>query len=113
MSAKAKAAVAEARKHIGEPYVYGGAAPGGFDCSGLVQYCYKKAGVSLPRTTGDLIKCGTSVSQANLKIGDLVFPSKGHVGLYSGNGKFIHAPHTGDHVKEANVYAFVAGRRVA
>ena len=113
MSAKAQAAVAEARRHLGTPYVYGGAAPGGFDCSGLVQYCYGKVGVSLPRTTGGQINAGTSVSQANLKVGDLVFPSSGHVGLYTGNGKFIHAPKTGDVVKEANVYAFYAGRRVA
>ena len=113
MSQKAKDAVAEAKKHLGTKYVWGGAAPGGFDCSGLVQYCYKKAGVSLPRTTGDLIKCGTSVSQANLKIGDLVFPNPGHVGLYIGSGKMIHAPKNGDPIKISNVYAFYTARRVA
>ena len=113
MSVTAQAAVNEARKHLGTPYVYGGAAPGGFDCSGLVQYCYKVAGVTLPRTTSEQINAGTSVSQASLQVGDLVFPSSGHVGLYTGNGKFIHAPKTGDVVKEANVYAFYAGRRVA
>ena len=113
MSFTAQAAVNEARKHLGTPYVYGGAAPGGFDCSGLVQYCYKVAGVTLPRTTSEQINAGTSVSQASLQVGDLVFPSSGHVGLYTGNGKFIHAPKTGDVVKEANVYAFYAGRRVA
>ena len=113
MSVTAQAAVNEARKHLGTPYVYGGAAPGGFDCSGLVQYCYKVAGVTLPRTTSEQINTGTSVSQASLQVGDLVFPSSGHVGLYTGNGKFIHAPKTGDVVKEANVYAFYAGRRVA
>ena len=113
MSVTAQAAVNEARKHLGTPYVYGGAAPGGFDCSGLVQYCYKQVGVTLPRTTSEQINAGTSVSQASLQVGDLVFPSSGHVGLYTGNGKFIHAPKTGDVVKEANVYAFYAGRRVA
>ena len=113
MSTTAQRAVAEARKYIGTPYVYGGSSPSGFDCSGLVQYCYKQVGVSLPRTTSEQINAGSSVTQANLKVGDLVFPSSGHVGLYSGNGKFIHAPHTGDVVKEANVYAFYAGRRVA
>ena len=113
MSAKAKAAVAEARKHLGEPYVYGGAAPGGFDCSGLVQYCYKTVGINLPRTTSEQINFGKSISQANLKTGDLVFPSSGHVGLYTENGKFIHAPKTGDVVKEANVYSFYTARRVA
>ena len=101
------------QEDILEPYVYGGASPRGFDCSGLVQYCYAKAGVSLPRTTGDQINCGTSASQANLIVRDLVFPSAGHVGLYTENGKFIHAPKTGDVVKEANIYDFYAGRRVA
>ena len=113
MSATAIAAVNEARNHIGTPYKNGGAAPGGFDCSGLVQYCYKVAGVNLPRTTGELINAGVSVSQGNLQMGDLVFPSSGHVGLYTENGKFIHAPHSGEVVKEVNVYAFYAGRRVA
>ena len=70
-------------------------------------------GVNLPRTTGELINAGVSVSQGNLQMGDLVFPSSGHVGLYTENGKFIHAPHSGEVVKEVNVYAFYAGRRVA
>ena len=113
MSAKAKAAVAEAKKHLGTRYVWGGAAPGGFDCSGLVQYCYKKAGVSLPRTTYDMINCGKSVKQSNLKVGDLVFPHTGHVGLYVGNGQMIHAPQTGDVVKISSITKFYAGRRVA
>ena len=99
MSQKAKAAVAEAKKHLGTKYVWGGAAPGGFDCSGLVQYCYNKVGVSLPRTTYDQINRGKAVSRKNLQPGDLVFPHTGHVGLYVGNGQMIHAPQTGDVVK--------------
>ena len=91
----------------------GGSRPGGFDCSGLVQYCYKKVGVDLPRTTSELINRGKNVVQANLKVGDLVFPSSGHVGLYVGNGNFIHAPKRGDVVKISSVYSFYAGRRVA
>ena len=109
MSAQAIAAVAEARKHLGEPHKYGGSSPGGFDCGGLVQYCYKKAGVKLPRNIGDLINCGKPVSQADLKTGDLVFPTNGYVGLYTQNGKFIHVF---DVVKEVNVYQFYTGRRV-
>ena len=113
MSATAQAAVAEAKKHLGTKYVWGGAAPGGFDCSGLVQYSYKKAGVNLPRTTYEQINCGKSVAQKNLKVGDLVFPHTGHVGLYVGNGQMIHAPQTGDVVKISAITKFYAGRRVA
>ena len=113
MSQKAKAAVAEAKRHLGTKYVWGGAAPGGFDCSGLVQYSYKKAGVNLPRTTYEQINCGKSVAQKNLKVGDLVFPLTGHVGLYVGNGQMIHAPQTGDVVKISAITKFYAGRRVA
>ena len=113
MSQKAKAAVAEAKKHLGTKYVWGGAAPGGFDCSGLVQYCYNKVGVSLPRTTYDQINRGKAVSRKNLQPGDLVFPHTGHVGIYTGNGKMIHAPKTGDVVKISAITKFYAGRRVA
>ena len=113
MSAKAQAAVAEARRHLGTPYKWGGDSPGGFDCSGLVQYCYKVVGVSLPRTTSQQINKGKSISQDNLQVGDLVFPNSGHVGLYVGDGKFIHAPKAGDVVKISSVYSFYAGRRVA
>ena len=101
------------KKYLGVKYKYGGNTPAGFDCSGLVQYCYKQVGVTLPRTTSQLINKGKSVSQGNLQVGDLVFPKAGHVGLYVGDGKFIHAPKTGDVVKISNVYSFYAGRRVA
>ena len=113
MSQKAKAAVAEAKKYLGVPYKWGGTTPKGFDCSGLVQYCYKKVGVSLPRTTYDQINRGKAVSQKDLKVGDLVFPHTGHVGLYVGDGKIIHAPKTGDVVKISSIWAFYTGRRVA
>ena len=75
--------------------------------------CYQKVGVSLPRTTYDQINRGKAVSQKNLKPGDLVFPHTGHVGIYTGNGKMIHAPQTGDVVKESNIWAFYTARRVA
>ena len=113
MSQKARAAVAEARKYLGVPYLWGGTSPKGFDCSGLVQYCYNKVGVSLPRTTYDQINRGKAVSRKNLQPGDLVFPHNGHVGIYTENGKMIHAPKTGDVVKESNIWAFYTARRVA
>ena len=107
MSQKAQAAVAEAKKLYGSTYSRE------LDCSGLVHYCYKKVGVTLPRITSQLINCGSPVSQANLEVGDLVFPSSGHVGLYSGNGKYIHVSKIGEGIKETNVISFYAGRRVA
>ena len=112
MSIKAQAAVAEARKIviINDPMR---SHTQNFDCSGFVQYCYKKVGVNLPRITSEQINCGKAVSQPNLKIGDLVFTKPDHVGLYVGNGNFIHVQETNGPVKINNVYAFYAGRRVA
>jgi cell wall-associated NlpC family hydrolase len=83
------------------PYVYGATGPDSFDCSGLTQWAYAQAGVSLGRTTYDQINDGTPVaSTADLQVGDLVFfNSDSHVGIYAGNGMVLHAPHTGTVVK--------------
>ena len=111
-----KRIVEEARKLIGTPYVWGGSDPathGGVDCSGLISYAAKKAGYDMGRqTTSTLINKGTEVQRSELQIGDLIFPKSSHVGFYSGNGKFLHAPRTGDKVKEVNIYAFWRARRV-
>ena len=88
-----------AKKHLGGKYVWGGTHPKGFDCSGYTQYIYKKEGVSIPRTAYAQSKVGKEVSRFNLKKGDLLFfltdKSRGipvtHVGMYIGDGKFIHA----------------------
>ncbi|HIP51712.1 MAG TPA: NlpC/P60 family protein [Campylobacterales bacterium] len=88
-----------AKKHLGEDYVWGGTTPGGFDCSGYMQYIYKKEGVDIPRTANQQSKVGKEVSRFNLKKGDLLFfltdKSRNipvtHVGMYIGNDKFIHA----------------------
>jgi peptidoglycan DL-endopeptidase CwlO len=92
--------VAIAMQYLGTPYVWGGASPGGFDCSGLVVFAYSQLGISLPHYTGALWNVGTPVSSDQLEPGDLVFfYGLGHVGIYIGGGQFIHAPHTGDVVK--------------
>lgn len=88
-----------AYKFLGKPYVYGAAGPNAFDCSGLTQYVFSKLGVNLSRTTYTQVGEGTKVNRSDLKQGDLVFfntqGSTSHVGIYVGNGQFIHAPRTG------------------
>lgn len=98
-------AVVLAERFLGTPYVWGGAAPGGFDCSGLVMYVYAQLGLSLPHFTGYQWNVGRRLGPNDaLQAGDLVFfhmqsYGPGHEGMYIGNGQFIHAPHTGDVVK--------------
>lgn len=88
---------------IGTKYVYGGTTPAGFDCSGFVKYVYAHFGINLPRTSGDQFSNGTYVSKDDLIPGDLVFFGDGgrisHVGMYVGEGCYIHSPQTGDYVK--------------
>ncbi len=87
-------------QYLGVPYVWGGASPGGFDCSGFVMFVYAQMGVSLPHHAADQYNYGTPVSRDQLEPGDLVFfDGLGHVGIYIGGGQFVHAPHTGDVVK--------------
>ena len=91
-----------AQDQVGVPYVYGGRTPQGFDCSGLVYYVYGKVGVSLPRTAAAQYDRTRRVAEKDLKPGDLVFfLDAGHVGIYVGDGWFIHAPETGKPVEGA------------
>jgi cell wall-associated NlpC family hydrolase len=97
-------AAALAQQYLGVPYVWGGASPSGFDCSGLVVYVYGQLGVSLPHYTGSLWGSGAHVSRSDLAPGDLVFfYNLDHVGIYIGGGVFIHAPHTGTVVQYGNL----------
>jgi cell wall-associated NlpC family hydrolase len=108
-----------AMQYLGTPYVWGGASPGGFDCSGLVAYVYAQVGVSLPHHAASIYNYGVPVSRDQLEPGDLVFfDGLGHMGIYIGGGQFIHAPHTGDVVKISSMndswYAatYVGARRL-
>jgi peptidoglycan DL-endopeptidase CwlO len=85
----------------GDPYVWGAAGPGSFDCSGLVLWAYAQVGISLPHFTGDQWNMGVHVARADLQPGDLVFfyPDIGHVGLYIGNGLMVDAPNFGEVVQ--------------
>ncbi|TML44478.1 MAG: hypothetical protein E6G19_08715 [Actinobacteria bacterium] len=110
--------VSIAEHYLGTPYVWGGASPAGFDCSGLVMYVFAQVGVSLPHSSYAQYGMGSPVSRDQLQPGDLVFfDGLGHVGIYVGGGSFIHAPHTGDVVKISSIsgwYAstYVGARRI-
>lgn len=98
-----------AKKQIGKPYVWGATGPSGFDCSGLTLYVFKHAiHKTLPRTTYGQITLGKSVSVSTkkLKKGDLLFWGNHHVGIYVGNGKFVHAPAPGQSVKTQSLASF-------
>ena len=90
-----------AKRFRGVRYVYGGSSPrSGFDCSGFVRYVYAHFGVPLAHSSYAQFGRGRRVSRASLRPGDLVFfDGLGHVGIYIGNGRFIHAPHTGTRVR--------------
>jgi len=120
-SAKAMKAVNAALARLGTPYSWGGGdasgptygvAQGanikGFDCSGLTLYAYAQVGVSLPHYTGSQYNAGVHVTRAQLRPGDLVFfhADLHHMGMYIGNGKFVHAPQTGDVVKISPLASF-------
>ncbi|MDX1499520.1 MAG: C40 family peptidase [Woeseiaceae bacterium] len=95
-------AVTVALDQLGVPYRYGGAGPGGFDCSGLVHFAYARAGKAVPRTTGELWRRTAPVDAADARPGDVLFfrfdGKMSHVGLYIGDGRFVHAPSSGRHV---------------
>ena len=86
-----------ARQLVGVPYAYGGTSPAtGFDCSGFTRFVYAHFGIELPHYSGAQFALGRSVPRRALRAGDLVFfDGVGHVGIYLGQGLFIHAPHTG------------------
>jgi cell wall-associated NlpC family hydrolase len=98
--------VADAKKYLGIPYQWGGTDPKtGLDCSGLVQRVFADLGVDLPRVVADQRDAGTAVgSMKDARPGDLLVFGTHHIGIYVGDGKMLHAPHTGDHVRIGKVY---------
>jgi cell wall-associated NlpC family hydrolase len=103
-----------AMKYLGVPYVWGGASPSGFDCSGLVQYVYGKVGISLPHSSRMQYNCGKPVSRSDLKPGDLLFyytPIQ-HVAIYLGNGRIINATGNQVQIGDAFTRGYVGACRV-
>ncbi len=117
-TAAAQVAVDTALAQLGKSYVWGGSGPNSFDCSGLTQFAYAAAGISLPHSSRMQSGIGTPVALADLRPGDLVFHYSpvSHVGMYIGNGRMVHAPTAGDVVKITEMRympGFVGARRLA
>jgi cell wall-associated NlpC family hydrolase len=107
----AQTAVNAALSKLGSAYVWGATGPSTFDCSGLMQWAYKQAGISLPRNSSAQAGFGTSVSRDQLQPGDLVayYSPVSHIGMYIGGGKMVHAPTSGDVVKISPLMSEYAG----
>ena len=111
-----------ARAMLGQPYRWGGAAPGGFDCSGLVVYAMGGAGIRVPRTAQEQMHAGAPVARRALRPGDLVFMHLAHKDLHVGiaidNDRFVHAPSAGGHVRIDSLaappyaHAYLTARRI-
>jgi len=118
-AARRRLVVRTALAQRGVPYRWGGASRGGFDCSGLVRFVYARIGFLLPHSSYAQATAGRSVPRSALRPGDLVFfDGDGHVGIYVGDGRFVHAPHPGGRVELSSLSAgwyastYVGARRV-
>jgi peptidoglycan DL-endopeptidase CwlO len=92
-----------AQQYLGVPYVYGGATPAGFDCSGLVKYVYAQFGIDLPHSSASQGAAGTQISESEAVPGDLVV-MPGHIGFYAGDGQILHAPYEGTVVRTQPIW---------
>jgi cell wall-associated NlpC family hydrolase len=108
---RAAEAIAFAKQFLGTPYKWGGSGPLGFDCSGLMQYVYRKVGVDLPRVSAQQAQAGQRIALDQLKPGDMVGWDNSsrnngadHIGMYIGNGQVLHAPRPGDRVKISSLW---------
>jgi cell wall-associated NlpC family hydrolase len=107
-------AAAIALRAVGVPYRWGGASPvGGFDCSGLVYWAYGRLGIALPHSSYALYDTGRRVTRSRMRPGDvLIFSGLGHVGIYIGRGRMVHAPHSGTVVQVVRLGSSAYGSRI-
>jgi cell wall-associated NlpC family hydrolase len=117
-TAAAQVAVNTALAQVGDPYVWGASGPNAFDCSGLTQYAYSAAGISLPHSSSAQSRMGAPVSRDQLQPGDLIFfySPVSHVAMYIGNGQMVHASTSGQPVKVVDVDSmpgYNSARRIA
>ena len=110
-NSRAGIAVRAALSRLGRPYVWGATGPDRFDCSGLTQWSYARAGIHLDRTTYEQIYDGIPIARSQVRPGDLVFPSAGHVQMAIGNNLVVEAPHAGATVRISPLGAGVQIRR--
>jgi peptidoglycan DL-endopeptidase CwlO len=110
-NSRAGIAVRAALSRLGSPYVWGATGPDRFDCSGLTQWAYARAGIHLDRTTYQQIHDGITVPRSQVRPGDLVFPHAGHVQLAIGNNLVVEAPHAGARVQISPLGSNVQIRR--
>lgn len=107
-----------AESELGSPYRYGGTGPDAFDCSGLVYFVHRRMGLEVPRTAAQQFAAATPVKQKDLRPGDLVFfrlagRKVSHVGIYTGDDRFVHAPQSGGEVRVASLEEEYFRRRYA
>lgn len=108
-----------AQSQLGQPYRFGGDGPEGFDCSGLAQYVYQRLGIAVPRTAREQRQRSAALDRSELLAGDLVFFTMGprllvdHVGVYVGDGRFVHAPRPGSPVRLSRIDDQAYARRFA
>jgi cell wall-associated NlpC family hydrolase len=99
---------------VGVPYRWGGESPRGFDCSGLVRWTYLHLGIALPHSSYELFNMGRRVPRPHMRPGDiLLFDGLGHVGLYLGRGRMVHAPYSGRDVEVVRLADWYGSRLVA
>jgi cell wall-associated NlpC family hydrolase len=102
-----------ALREVGTPYRWGGESPGGFDCSGLVRWSYRRIGIDLPHSSYALFEVGRQVSREHIRPGDVLFFSGlGHVGIYVGRGRMVHAPYSGTDVEVIPLAGWYGSRLV-
>lgn len=111
-ASRVEVAVQYALAQVGKRYVWGTKGPRTYDCSGLTMAAFARIGIKLPHYSGAQLNYGQRVARSQLKRGDIVWPHGGHVGIYLGNGKMVHAANPGDGIIVSSVYSFWTARRL-